>query len=57
MTIPIRAKKLKLSADAFTIDFKWIDNPAELRDPVSLCTDGDAAPNRRFNYRLIWEKQ
>jgi hypothetical protein len=33
---------------------KGIDIPAEWDDPVSLCTDGDTAPNRRFNYRCIW---
>ena len=40
--------------DAITFDFHWCDDPAELKDPISLCTDGDSAPNRRFNYRLIW---
>jgi hypothetical protein len=37
-------------------DFKWADNPGELIDPISLCTHGDTAPNRRFNYRFIWKK-
>lgn len=35
-------------------DFKWADNPADLKSPISFCTDGDAAPNRRFNYRVIF---
>ncbi len=47
---------LGLSDDQFTFDFKWTDNPEELKDPISLCTHGDTAPNRRFNYRLIWKK-
>lgn len=55
LTIP--RKLLKLAEDKFTLDFKWTDNPAELKDPISLCTDGDTAPNRRFNYRLIWNKE
>ena len=37
-------------------DFKWSDNPDNLDDPISLCTSGDTAPNRRFNYRCQWEK-
>ncbi len=39
-----------------TFDFHWCDNPASLDDPISLCTNGDSAPNRRFNYRCIWKK-
>lgn len=45
---------LGLAGDNFTFDFKWADNPSELEDPISLCLDGDTAPNRRFNYRCIW---
>jgi hypothetical protein len=45
-----------LEGDAFSFDFHWCDNPAGLKDPISLCTDGDSAPNRRFNYRCIWKK-
>lgn len=25
------------------------------KDPISLCIAGDNTPNRRFNYRYIWE--
>ena len=46
---------LGLSGNAIHFDFKWCDNPDELKDPISLCTNGDAAPNRRFNYRCIWK--
>lgn len=42
--------------NSLSFDFKWIDNPVTLEDAISLCTDGDAAPNRRFNYRYIWKK-
>ena len=55
LTIP--RNLLNLTGDKFTFDFKWADNPAELADPISLCTDGDTAPNRRFNYRVIWSKE
>ena len=45
-----------LTGDTFTFDFHWSDNPADLNDPISLCLNGDSAPNRRFNYRCIWKK-
>lgn len=54
LEIRIPRKLLGLTGKAFTFDFKWSDNPSELKDPISLCTDGDTAPNRRFNYRCIW---
>ena len=47
---------LNLGTDAFSFDYHWCDNPVGLKDPVSLCTSGDSAPNRRFNYRCIWKK-
>jgi hypothetical protein len=54
LEISVPRKLLGLNENSFTVDFKWSDNPAELKDPVSLCTNGDTAPNRRFNYRCIW---
>lgn len=47
---------LGLAGDALTFDFHWCDNPSDLKDPISLCVNGDSAPNRRFNYRCIWKK-
>ncbi len=41
---------------SLSFDFHWCDNPSDLRDPISLCTGGDSAPNRRFNYRCIWRE-
>lgn len=35
--------------------FKWADNPASLTDAISLCIDGDTAPNRRFCYDYRWD--
>ena len=35
-------------------DFKWADHCGPLEDPMFL--SGDAAPNRRFNYRFIWRR-
>ncbi|MBP6963324.1 MAG: hypothetical protein KBC96_02850 [Armatimonadetes bacterium] len=45
---------LGLKGLAFSFDFHWCDNPADITDPISLCVNGDSAPNRRFNYRCIW---
>jgi hypothetical protein len=42
--------------DELSFDFHWCDNPTELKDAISLCTTGDSAPNRRFNYRCIWRE-
>ena len=50
-------KLLGLTGDGFTFDFKWSDNAYELEDPISLCLHGDTAPNRRFNYRCIWNRR
>ena len=47
---------LNLEGDTFSFDYHWCDNPADLKDPISLSTSGDSAPNRRFNYRCIWKK-
>jgi len=54
--IAIPRKVLGLIGNSFTFDFKWADNPADLNSPISLCINGDTAPNRRFNYRCIWNK-
>jgi len=54
LTIP--RDQIGLYGDELSFDFKWSDNPAGLENPISLCTGGDTAPNRRFNYRVIWEK-
>jgi hypothetical protein len=56
MELAVPLKKIGLNNKAFIFDFKWSDNPKDLKDPVSLCTDGDTAPNRRFNYRCIWRR-
>ena len=56
MELAVDRKSLGCKKDEFVFDFKWIDNVTDLIDPISLCIDGDAAPNRRFNYRFIWKK-
>lgn len=54
--IAVPREVIGLTGDAVTFDFKWADNPADLKDPISLCLNGDTAPNRRFNYRCIWRQ-
>ncbi len=56
LELAVPRKLLGLRGDAFTFDFHWCDNPTDLNDPISLCTSGDSAPNRRFNYRCNWLK-
>jgi len=36
--------------------FKWADNPQQLNDITSFFTDGDVAPDRRFNYNFSSSK-
>jgi len=57
MELAIPRKLLGLTGNSVSFDFKWSDNAADLTDPISLCVDGDTAPNRRFNYRCIWHKK
>jgi hypothetical protein len=54
LEIAIPRSLLKLTGKSLTFDYHWCDNPANLIDPISLSTGGDSAPNRRFNYRVIW---
>ena len=56
LEIAVPRRLMNLNGDALTFDFHWCDNPADLNDPISLCVNGDSAPNRRFNYRCIWKK-
>jgi hypothetical protein len=56
LELAILRKTLGLTSGKFTFDFKWSDHPADLDDIISLCINGDTAPNRRFNYRFIWEQ-
>lgn len=56
LEVCVPRKVLGLAGDACSFDFHWADHPAELKDAISLCTDGDSAPNRRFNYRFTWKK-
>ena len=56
MEICVPRSLLKAKGKEVTFDFKWADNPQTLENIISLCTDGDAAPNRRFNFRFLWEK-
>lgn len=56
LEVAIPRDLLGLTGNTASFDFHWCDNPADLKDPISLATDGDSAPNRRFNYRCIWSE-
>lgn len=49
-------KDLSLTGDDITFDYKWVDNPRNFSSFTGISTAGDAAPNRRFNYRYIWHR-
>jgi hypothetical protein len=55
LELAIPRKLLGPRENTLSFDFHWCDNPDDLKDPISLCTSGDSAPNRRFNYRCIWK--
>lgn len=54
LELAVPRTSIGLTDDSFTFDFHWADNPQALDDAIDLCTHGDSAPNRRFNYRCIW---
>jgi hypothetical protein len=56
LELAIPRELIGLTEDSVSFDFHWCDNPETLETPISLCTDGDNAPNRRFNYRCIWKR-
>ncbi|MDR1865335.1 MAG: hypothetical protein LBR08_07165 [Bacteroidales bacterium] len=56
LELSVPRELLGLTSAKFSFDFKWSDNPNDWGDIISLCINGDTAPNRRFNYRFIWEQ-
>jgi hypothetical protein len=56
LELAVPRRRLGLRSNAFSFDFHWCDGPSDLDDPISLCINGDSAPNRRFNYRCIWRR-
>ncbi len=56
LELAVPRRRLGLAGNAFSFDFHWCDNPQSLDDPISLCINGDSAPNRRFNYRCLWRR-
>lgn len=55
--IQIPRNLLGINSSSFQFDFKWSDNAASVETPISFALNGDAAPNRRFNYRFKWNKK
>lgn len=56
LEVEIPREQLGFIKDHIKFDFKWSDNPSGFEDPIALCSGGDTAPNRRFNYRFIWKR-
>ena len=54
--VNVPRKLIGAKGDKITFDFKWADNPADMKSPIGLALGGDTAPNRRFNYRFIWSR-
>jgi len=55
LEIAIPRVALGLTADAFTLDFKWADNIQQTGDWSDFTLNGDVAPNDRFNFRAIFK--
>jgi hypothetical protein len=45
---------LGITAETFTLDFKWADNIQQTGDWSDFTLNGDVAPNDRFNFRAIF---
>ncbi|MHB1177571.1 MAG: glycoside hydrolase family 71/99 protein [Daejeonella sp.] len=54
MEIRIPRKALGITADTFTLDFKWSDNSHLEGNAMNWLDKGDAAPNARFAYRYTF---
>lgn len=55
--VSIPRKLIGAKGRSVAFDFKWADNPADLKSPIGLALGGDTAPNRRFNYRFLWSRE
>ncbi len=56
LELAVPRRLLGLTGNAFVMDYHWSDNATDTEELITLCTTGDNAPNRRFNYRCIWKK-
>ena len=56
MVLSILRTALLLDTATPEFYFKWADNPQQLNDITSFFTDGDAAPDRRFNFNFSTSK-
>ncbi|GAB3897255.1 glycoside hydrolase family 71/99 protein [Spirosoma agri] len=51
LSVPLSA--LKQTAGKVKIDFHWADNIQQLNNITEFFTNGDSAPDRRFNYSYV----
>jgi hypothetical protein len=52
LAIPRSVLGLPVSRGPLRIDFKWVDNIPDNPDIMDFYSDGDVAPDGRFNYRF-----
>ncbi|WP_200979909.1 hypothetical protein [Echinicola sp. 20G] len=50
LELAVSRKALGISGKKLAFHFHWLDNPQHLNDMTAFFLDGDAAPDRRFNY-------
>ena len=55
LELAIPRAALGLTADTFTIDFKWADNIQQTGEWSDFTLNGDVAPNDRYNYRATFK--
>ena len=53
LELAIPWKALSLKSPPARLDFKWADNCLQVGEWTDFTLNGDAAPNDRFNYRMI----
>ena len=56
LEVAVPRKLIGKTGNHVSLRFKWADNPCNPDDIISVSTTGDTAPNRRFAYQFLWEK-
>ena len=56
MELSIPRSSVQMITDTPEFYFHWADNPQQLNDISSFFTDGESAPDRRFNYNFSGTK-
>ena len=56
MELSIPRSSVQMTSGTPEFYFHWADNPQQLNDITAFFTDGDSAPDRRFNYNFSTSK-